>query len=155
MKSHRKMRLPISIKCSVGTAGRKKISKCWLPKINTSFQILYLFCPHLLYFWVLTVAISGIACFEWSREVERAYVTCRLCHRASPKATRRRNGEECQHSENFYTFFHGIHQNKEYNWYNKFIDSVSERAPIDWCQRFWGRPYLQPSRSWRSDIRKS
>ena len=28
-------------KCSVGTAGRNKISNCWLPKSNTSFQILY------------------------------------------------------------------------------------------------------------------
>ena len=114
------------------------------------------FRPDLQCFWVLTLSISGVACFEkegssfghWvnssccrvSRETYRL-PTIALFH--AKLATRGRNGEEWQYSENFYTFFHGIHLIMKNIRIKSFIDSFNEQFPIAWCQFHWGEWYLR------------
>ena len=58
-------------KCSVGTAGRKKISKCWLQESNNYLQNIQSFWPDFLCHRVLRVAISGVSCFV---------LFCKHCH---------------------------------------------------------------------------
>ena len=64
MKTHQNLRFHFRSKCSVGTAGRKKISTSWLQAMDNCFEYIQWFRLDLQFFWVLTVAISGSTYFE-------------------------------------------------------------------------------------------
>ena len=58
------------------------------------FSNTIVFCPDLQYFWVLTIAISGVTCFEWSAVPKSMVVELVELRKSCER--RNRNGEKCQ-----------------------------------------------------------